>query len=68
MQFPRGPVSRIFSLEPELFTVGLSRRPSRVARAQNNNFQINSGRIPPVPRYTRMYSYFSTNDKGEIWF
>ena len=33
-RFPRRPVSRILSLEPELFTVDSSRRPSREARAR----------------------------------
>ena len=63
-RFPRGPTSRISSLEPELFTVDSSRRPSRAARARaraprargacnfsNNKFQINSGVSPPYPYY-----------------
>ena len=33
-RFPRGPVCRILSLEPELFIVDSSRRPSREARAR----------------------------------
>jgi hypothetical protein len=58
-RFPRRPVSWILSLNPELFTVDPSRRPSREARArarharavhvifQNRKFKINSG-VSPV--------------------
>jgi hypothetical protein len=58
-RFPRGPGSRILSLEPELFKVDSSRRPSREARARarraravhiifhNSKFKINSDVSPP---------------------
>jgi hypothetical protein len=67
-RFPRRPVSRMLSLEPELFTVDSSRRPSREARAraqaprargtcnfQNSKFQINSDVSPLYALIQQLY-------------
>ena len=55
-RFPRGPTSRILSLEPELLIVDSSHRPSREARSacvayvkkKNRKFQINSNVSPCI--------------------